>query len=60
VALNTINLTLTPEKIESLQPYSRNYDTYIEVSKLDGKHRLVLIQEKLSSPRAIAVNPIKR
>ncbi|XP_076088432.1 low-density lipoprotein receptor-related protein 2-like [Mytilus galloprovincialis] len=39
---------------------SKNYDTYLEVAKLDGSHRLVLVKEKMSSPRAIAVNPIKR
>ncbi|KAJ8319794.1 hypothetical protein KUTeg_001381 [Tegillarca granosa] len=39
---------------------SRNYETYIEVSRMDGSHRLVLLTEKQSQPRALAVNPVKR
>lgn len=36
------------------------HETYIEVSHLDGKNRLVLIKTTTDAPREIAVNPIKR
>jgi hypothetical protein len=35
-------------------------DTYIEVSRLDGQNRLVLISDPANSPSELAVNPIKR
>ena len=36
------------------------HETYIEVSHLDGKNRMVLIKTTTDAPREIAVNPIKR
>ncbi|XP_069108702.1 low-density lipoprotein receptor-related protein 2-like isoform X5 [Argopecten irradians] len=38
----------------------KNYETYIEAARMNGSYRLVLIQERESSPWALAVNPIKR
>uniref|UniRef100_A0A2C9KAN0 EGF-like domain-containing protein n=1 Tax=Biomphalaria glabrata TaxID=6526 RepID=A0A2C9KAN0_BIOGL len=35
-------------------------EVYIEVIKLDGAHRKVLVKESQGQPRALAVNPIKR
>uniref|UniRef100_T1IUN7 EGF-like domain-containing protein n=1 Tax=Strigamia maritima TaxID=126957 RepID=T1IUN7_STRMM len=35
-------------------------ETYIEVSRLDGKNRLVLLKTSSDQPREIVVNPIKR
>ena len=35
-------------------------DTYIEVSRLNGSQRLVLLKSTADTPTAIAVNPIKR
>lgn len=39
---------------------SKNYVTYMEVSRMNGTHRMILFQEKEATPRALAVNPIKR
>ncbi|KAK3083345.1 hypothetical protein FSP39_020255 [Pinctada imbricata] len=39
---------------------SKNYETYVEIAHLDGTFRMILLQEKEASPRAIAVNPILR
>jgi low density lipoprotein-related protein 2 len=36
------------------------HETYIEVSFLDGTHRMVLVKTTTDAPREIAVNPIKR
>ncbi|XP_076061029.1 low-density lipoprotein receptor-related protein megalin isoform X2 [Oratosquilla oratoria] len=36
------------------------HETYVEVSWLDGKHRMVLKSLVKDSPRELAVNPIKR
>ncbi|KAF7489353.1 hypothetical protein SSS_07649 [Sarcoptes scabiei] len=36
------------------------HETYIEVSHLDGKNRMILIKTTTDAPREIAVNPIKR
>ncbi|KAL3854471.1 hypothetical protein ACJMK2_013739, partial [Sinanodonta woodiana] len=35
-------------------------ETYIEVSHLNGSNRLVIVKDEEGSPRALAVNPIKR
>ncbi|XP_071103874.1 low-density lipoprotein receptor-related protein 2-like [Haliotis cracherodii] len=35
-------------------------ETFIEVSRLNGSHRRVIVKSQHGSPRAIAVNPIKR
>ncbi|XP_053385857.1 low-density lipoprotein receptor-related protein 2-like [Mercenaria mercenaria] len=35
-------------------------ETYIEVSRMDGQNRLVLISDPANSPTELAVNPIKR
>lgn len=32
----------------------------MEVSRMNGTHRMILFQEKEATPRALAVNPIKR
>lgn len=36
------------------------HETFIEVSHLDGKNRMVLVKTTTDAPREIAVNPIKR
>ena len=36
------------------------HETYIEVSHLDGKNRMVLVKTTTDAPREVAVNPIKR
>ncbi|XP_074098383.1 low-density lipoprotein receptor-related protein megalin isoform X1 [Cotesia typhae] len=36
------------------------HDNYIEVSRLDGNHRKVLVKTTTDAPRELAVNPIKR
>ena len=35
-------------------------EVYIEVMRLNGKYRKVLLRESRGQPRSIAVNPIKR
>ena len=35
-------------------------EVYIEVMRLDGSYRKVLLRESRGQPRSIAVNPIKR
>ncbi|GAB6028318.1 hypothetical protein CHUAL_002491 [Chamberlinius hualienensis] len=37
-----------------------HHETYIEVCRLDGTFRLVLVKTSTDEPREIAVNPIKR
>ncbi|XP_043497943.1 low-density lipoprotein receptor-related protein 2 isoform X2 [Polistes fuscatus] len=36
------------------------HDNYVEVCRLDGSHRKVLIKTMTDAPRELAVNPIKR
>ena len=39
---------------------AQSEDTYIEVSRLDASHRLIIYKAEDDKPRTIAVNPIKR
>jgi len=36
------------------------HETYVEVSKVDGSYRKVLVKKTSESPRELAVNPVKR
>jgi hypothetical protein len=39
---------------------SFDVEVFIEVARLDGSSRKVIVRESQGSPSAIAVNPIKR
>lgn len=36
------------------------HETFLEVCRVDGKHRMVLMKTTKDAPKEIAVNPVKR